>query len=468
MIRATLAYMTSVTRSPGMWFLVGLGAIEAVALGWAAYAGVAFPGPGLATLGAAVVAYGVAAVVATRLEDDRAVVVTIVGVAVLLRAVLLPAELRLSDDLWRYLWDGHVGAAGINPYLYAPADSTLESLRTTWHSLINNPTVPTIYGPTAQLAFRLIEALGSSVVAAKLVWVVLDLVTLGVLLRYARVTGRRLAVVGVLYGWSPLLVVETAWSGHLESLGLLCIVLLLATVHARRSVLAGVALGAAAMTKFAPLALAPVIFRTLGSEWWGGRKGWTFAAGLGGTLLIGFIPFLDAGPRMWRGLATYAEHWRFNTGLFTLVELPFTDPLDARFAVGFAVIALVGIAAWRRFDAERAVLWVLGAGVVLSPTVHPWYVLWLLPVAALRSSRAWLVLSCTVFLAYWGLDAFHRGGEWPEPGVVRLAVWLPFFGLLLADGLRAWRTRACDGGESTQREPAVADGKEQQEGQRAP
>ncbi len=452
-----------------MWFLGAVGAIELVALAALAWAAPAFPIPGILLFAGAVSAYVAGAMLVRRAPDASSALLLVVSFAVAMRLVLLPAEIRLSDDIWRYLWDGHVGAAGVNPYLYPPSHSALEGLRTAWHAWINNPTVSTIYGPTAQFAFRLFETVGGTVLSAKVGWVALDLATLALLVRHARSTSRHVALVALLYAWSPLLVVEVAWSGHLEPLGLVFVVAVIALSRSGNktrigatlagAAMAGVALAGAAMTKFAPVAVAPVLFRYVGSGALKSKRGWAFVAGLAGALFVGLLPFLDAGPKLWSGLATYAEHWRFNTGAFAAVERAIADPLHARYAVGVIVVLVIGACAWKRVDAERAFLWVLGAGVVLSPTVHPWYVLWLLPVAALRGSLPWLYLSCSVFLAYWGLDAFQATGAWPEPAWVRAAIWVPFFVLLLRDGV-GWIRRRADS-EGGQREPDVSAGEEE-------
>ena len=80
--------------------------------------------------------YGIAAagVITGRLfgpGERRSALVAILLVAGLLRAIALFAPQALSTDAFRYVWDGRVQAAGINPYRYVPADPALESLRDT-------------------------------------------------------------------------------------------------------------------------------------------------------------------------------------------------------------------------------------------------------------------------------------------------------------------------------------------------
>lgn len=385
----------------------------------------ALPLPGLGFFFAAFFAYAGAAVGSGNGTGSPAVIWIF---AVLFRLALLPAAPELSDDVYRYLWDGHVQLQGVNPFRYAPGDPELFDLRTFWHDRINHPDVPTIYPPLAQAAFLLIAVVGGGVVQAKLLWVGLDLLTGWVLGRVARATGRAPGPVLILYLWCPLLVVETAWSGHLEPLGLLAVALLL--LPRAGSATAGVAGAAAALVRLAPLAALPPLLRHFGRR---------FAFAFSLTLLILYLPYLGAGTDLWVGLFTYVRDWRFMVGPFGLIEWVLPGRWPPRIAAG-AVIG--GVVAWttlRSFDPERALFWILGAGLLLSPTVHPWYVLWILPFAALRRSGPWILLCGLVFLGYWGLGPYTRTGVWPQPLWLRMLVWTPPLAWLALEAIRGSR-----------------------------
>jgi alpha-1,6-mannosyltransferase len=424
-----------------------LGSVQVIALaalGWWTRAD--FPFPGLALFGAAFVAYAAAAWRADNDIDHRLLIWVF---AIGMRLVLVPLTPELSDDIYRYLWDGHVQLSGMNPYIHEPAADALAHLRTPYHGLINNPTVPTIYPPLTQMAFLLIALAGSSLLAAKILWLACDVATAAVLVRIARRTGRNEQRVLLLYLWSPLLVVEVAWSGHLEPLGMLMMALAILFASgindapgdagvapgdagvapdlpwARLG--AGTALALAALTKFAPAAALPALLR---------RAGWRPLVGFGLASVLLYLPYVSAGGDLFTGLRTYSEHWWFMKGPFVVIESVTGDPLIARRVMAGIMIGIIGWTAARRFDLERALLWVLGAGMILTPTLHPWYVLWMLPMAALRSSRPWILLSGLAFIGYCGLGAYQEIGEWPQPGLARAAMWLPFLALLAFDSAR--------------------------------
>ncbi|MCY3676232.1 MAG: glycosyltransferase 87 family protein [Gemmatimonadetes bacterium] len=430
-------------KSPTRVLLL-LGPVEVAALaafGW--LTGAALPMPRLLLPAAAFLCYGAAGIAATK----RPLSIPLIwGIGILARLALLPLAPELSDDIYRYLWDGHLLGEGLNPYGHPPADDAYASIRTPWHDRVNHPEVPTIYPPLAQLLFGLVGALGGTIPGAKLVWLCFDLGCGLLLCRIAGRTGRNPSAVLVWYLWSPLLIVETAWSAHFDAVGLFFLAGLIwvasgrrnrpggtsrghrpnrrRTRHVRAATL-GSLLGLAALTKFAPAAVLPPLVR---------RHGAAAAVAFVAVCTALYLPFAGVGlGALTEGLRTYAEHWTANQGAFTLIARLFPDPVQARTAAAVPVLAVVVYATWRRFRVERALLWIIGAGLLLSPTFHPWYALWVLPMAALRGHAPFLLLTGLSFLGYWGLAAYQLTGVWPEPAWTRVVMWLPVWILLLAD-----------------------------------
>jgi hypothetical protein len=428
---------------------------------------------------------------------------TVVGAALVFRLILVCGPPVFSDDIYRYVWDGRVLAAGQNPFAFAPDDPALEPLRNDEWERINNPSLRTIYPPFAQTVFVVTAAVWPRIAGFKLVSALVDVGV--VLLVFAlarppregdrvggeRAGGDRAVLAGVFYGLNPLACVETGMSGHLEPIALaptlLAVVLLSrgadaagggARLRERAAVWIGaVSLGLAWAAKLVPALLWPAL----------GRRNWRVWVVAPAVVAALYLPFASAGSHLFETVGTFARSWEGNAGLFALlkagaqqvfgwiagVEHPdevirlawldgparalegtfltlhrdsaFDPSSPGSFTLGDVALAVakllvaasllaVLVVAWkRRFTPVRAGLWLFGALLLLSPVVHPWYVLWVLPFAAVLRAWPWLVLSAFLPLAYLPLDGWWSEGVWSAP------VWIPwieygvFFGAVAVD-----------------------------------
>lgn len=369
------------------------------------------------------------------------------AVAIAARALLLLPPAPLSDDLYRYLWDGRVASAGINPYRYAPSAPELAHLRDSNWRLINHPDVPTIYPPLAQQCFRFMDQMGTTPRGARAIAAAFDAGAMGI---FAAIFLRRSksAALALVYGWCPLAILESAGGGHVDSLGIFLLALACFSadhvhrVHsARRSpFLAGLLVSASAMVKLVPLALAPAFLARRSVKW-----GALFV--LGGLVpLLLFLPYLDAGSHLLDGLSAYSENWHFSDLTYTPLVRTGVDPLDARrvLAAAFALITLV--IPWLTRDLLAANGLVFFAFLALSPTAHPWYGLWLVPFLAMLPTLlrpAAMALAAVLPLSYVVPWWQARTGVAGEPGWNRLLVWIPVLIIFLGTiGKRALRGKS--------------------------
>ncbi|MEO1083301.1 MAG: hypothetical protein AAFY88_03585, partial [Acidobacteriota bacterium] len=154
---------------------------------------------------------------AVKRLEARLSVLSLLGVAAVLRLVLLPLPPSLSDDAVRYLWDGRVVASGANPYLLAPEDTRLSQLRDDAWLAMPHKHVPTVYPPLALLIFSLAGFSPAPFLVLKIILVLADLVGCWLLARLAVRLG---APVGraAWYAWSPLVTLEIAGQGHVDGL----------------------------------------------------------------------------------------------------------------------------------------------------------------------------------------------------------------------------------------------------------
>ncbi len=379
------------------------------ALAW--WPNLPFPWPGFGLLVLAIVGYAAAA---NAVRDGAASLTWIWIVGIAARLILMPVPPELTRDVWRYLWDGYIQLQGVNPYLYAPGAAVLEPLRTAWFDLVPNPGMHTLYPPLAQGAFVIAAWSGLQVLGLKLLWMVADLATAALMIRAARVhsRGRRLTL--ILYFWSPLLLVETAWNAHVQILGLLGLALALA--WARRPV--GAALGTAwsALVGLVPATAVPAVAI---------RLGFRYLAVALALFLVALLPYWAGISHLFDGANVFLDHTRFNGGIFALLDWVLPGTALPRLAATILFMLVVMWATSNRFPTSRGLLAVIGGALVLSPVLYPWHALWVLPMAVLNRRRSWLLLTCTSLLGYWGLPTAMDTGVWPQPLWARALIWVP-------------------------------------------
>jgi hypothetical protein len=381
----------------------------------------------------------------------------IVGGAILFRATLLPAglppNLRASekltgmaadwrgdavsyerfqlfdDDIWRYLWDGRVAAAGWNPYAFAPADPSMDdvansggSAHADWETIrenVNYPGIRTIYPPLSQIVFRVAYGLApGSVLAMKIIVVGFDLLAYAFVILALAARKQPLAR-SILYGWNPLVIKVFAGSGHVDAVMVAALAGTCYFLARNRRTAASVSLGLAIAAKLAPIVLLPFLARRVGA--------WR-------TLLLCiisvacFLPYVGAGTHLFDGLLAFSRAWQFNSGPFRLFALLMPDPL-ARMT-GVALIAVAILLLYRREDADpdtfaRVATIALGTVLIFSPVVTPWYATWLLPLGVVAWNRAVTFFSVAVCIAF---IVMVRGVEWPwalvlEYGSLGVMIW---------------------------------------------
>jgi len=319
---------------------------------------------------------------------------TIVLVALLLRALLFPSAPSLSDDYHRYLWDGRVQAAGINPYRYAPVDPALDSVEYSARDRINHPTLPTIYPALAQNLFYGLARVGvGSAAGLKLVFGFFELLTAVVIAAVAGRQRRRAAV--TLYLLHPLVLQETWSSAHLEAVPVFFALLCLLMVVRHRDIGAGVALGAATALKLTPAFL--LLPALVGARVRPGR----FALGFIPAFALPYAPYVLGGAFM-GSLRSSGATPEFNASAFWLIQALL--PYNVARLMAAALFVAGGIWLSRRYSGrERApVAFAVTAplALLLLPVVVPWY--WLAPVAlaATADFRLPLYLGLTAPASY--------------------------------------------------------------------
>jgi hypothetical protein len=383
--------------------------------------------------------------------------------------MMLPSIPWLSDDIYRYVWDGRVLMHGVNPYQWPPNAPELAHLRDAEiFSRVNHPEIGTIYSPLLQAVFAIGQLLGGKILSLKILFTLIDLLVLIMLLKMMRRSGIDQRQV-LLYAWNPLPILEISGSGHADGLLGLFFLLTVLQLGAGRFRGAAYFISGGFLTKLTSALILPFLWM---------RKNYRETAIIfTAIMLIGYLPFLGAGAGLFSGLSTFSAKWRFNDPIFSLIFWPIEKILpdwlvvflmfepgwektaealssrriDLALMITKTIVTGLFIAwmAWlaRSFVKEkntpeawgRLTILLYGGLLLLAPTFQPWYMLWILPLLALWPNRSLFVLSGTVLLSYWILQDYSATGVWRENAWVKWLEFTPVGAMMLYDGFKQKR-----------------------------
>ncbi len=371
----------------------------------------------LARLAAWAVVWALGVACALRLPR-RIAVPAVFAVALALRLAALAGQPVLSDDLYRYAWDGRVQVSGVDPYRHPPTAPELAHLREDWLwpdadgcariqrpegcTRINRPDVRTIYPPVAEAWFTTVYRV-AGIAAHHKAWQVAGLLTdvgLIALLPAVLRAWKRDERWTALYALSPVAVVEVVNNGHVDGLAALLVVLALLAAARRRPVWLGVLLGAATLVKLYPVVLGVAVLVALRR-----REVVRVAAAASAVVALAYLPHVAAvGLRVLGYLPGYLREERYDEGgrylLAGLLGLP------AGLTAFLAAAGVASVAAWllrRRLPLPEACTILFGAVLLAVTPVQPWYALTLLAVATVAGVPAWSAVALAGYPYFFAL-----------------------------------------------------------------
>jgi hypothetical protein len=351
--------------------------------------------------------------------------------AALFRAELVAERPYLTTDTYRYIWDGRVQAAGINPYRYIPSAEELRQLRDSviYPQINRGDYAPTPYPPLAQAIYLAVYLIyPSSVTAFKTAMSLFDLLTaLAVMLVLRRLDLDPARA--IIFAWHPVLVFESAHSGHVEAPFIAFLALALLAWTYKRPALTGVSVALAAMVKFYPALLLPVFFfnsNRSAIERSNMRSPRAWAAAVGGSLLskknllmlaafiltvvLAYLPYWSVGTGVFGSLPNeFREEGFVDKGgrYFLLVLLRSVAPIPTTFFLAVAALALGAMGLWQMvrakrdaMDVARGAVALIGLYIMITTPRYSWYYAWILPFLCFVPNIAWIYLTGASVLLY--------------------------------------------------------------------
>ena len=335
-------------------------------------------------------------------RDDRPTslrrLLLIVGFAIVFRLIMVFTQPVLSDDMYRYVWDGRVQAQGLNPYALPPGAPELSTLRddAIW-PLINRKWAVTIYPAATQIAFAALWRIWPDSVRWFQIAMTGGTLVAGILLMaLAKALGRP-AGRALIFLWSPAVVFETAHSAHVDGLVLIFIVAAWLARAKGRDGWTGIWLGVATAMKLLPVMLAPALWR-LRDEGGRRRPAWAMPLALLAVFACAYVPYSSLGKGVIgylpiyfteRGSASpHALLGQISPGL----RVPDGPLGDLALILALAAISLFFVLrpAHSGEQAIRRCIWPLVAFALLTQYLLPWYLLPIVPLCALFVRAGWM------------------------------------------------------------------------------
>jgi alpha-1,6-mannosyltransferase len=341
----------------------------------------------------------------------------ILGSAMLLRASLMFMTPNLTDDYFRYIWDGLLFFHGYNPYLILPSQfiqnaHIVTGVTNSLYAGLNSPDYYTVYPPVCEFIFGLSAKLAGGNILGNIIVIrlVILLAEFGVIIFLHRLSSKLAVLPNVvaLYAFNPLVTIELTGNLHLEAVMLLFLVLAIYLLVLKKQVYAAVSFGLAVGVKLLPLIFLPLLIKRLGLA-----KSMIFYVTVGATVVVLFLPFysVDLIPNFFSSLRLYFQTFEFNASLYYLLRWIGYQ------LTGYNIIATLGIVlAIATFLTiiviavrEKTVTWLslfqgmlmcLTAYFLLATTVHPWYITSLVLVSLFTSYRYPIVWSAVIILSY--------------------------------------------------------------------
>ncbi|MFH1194805.1 MAG: hypothetical protein V1720_03775 [bacterium] len=335
--------------------------------------------------------------------------------------ILIPLDPVGSNDVYRYIWDGKVQSAGINPYKYAPLDSQLNFLRSdSQPPKFNFPHLKTIYFPFSEMIFfAAYKISGESIWGIKIFLFLFELITIlmiSLILKKLNLPRKNI----LYYVLCPLPIFQFFVDGHIDAVGASLIIAAIYFFISNKKISAFILLGLSLSIKPTGLLLIPIIFFTENKL----RERLHVLIIPPAVSGILFLPYLF-GVNPFEALENFAANWTFNGVVFNLLNSYFDYNQKTRIICAVLLIIAYALVLLSKKVALQKIYLSMFLLLIFSPVVHPWYVAWLAVLVPVAFRWSGLFFISLISLTSITIMNYELGEAWKEYPVVLFVEYAP-------------------------------------------
>ena len=361
------------------------------------------------------------------------------------RLVFLVSIPNLSQDFYRFIWDGRLILSGLNPYLTTPNNllfsqpDLFPQMKTLFDGMgALNAGHYSNYPPIHQLPFIIAAILSKhsilgSVVVLRLLLISADL---GILFFGKRLLKKLQLPTRNIYWFilNPLVIIELTGNLHFEGLMLFFFVMALYYIHTKKWYLGALTMALSIAVKLVPILSLPLFLNKLG---W--KKSFRFYLSIGIVFILLFLPFMggDFIKNYSATIGLWFSKFEFNASFYYFLKcgLEATSNFELIHSMSIVVVNVLGFQISYQLIRNKtkttalilSILWVLTTYYFISTTVHPWYIITLLLLSIFTPYKFAHVWSYTLIFSYLAYNQFSVD----ENGFILCVEYLPVLGVLV-------------------------------------
>jgi len=335
-----------------------------------------------------------------------------IALGIAFRLLLLFSFPNLSDDVYRFFWDGNLSAQGVSPFMETPAERIEGPNNQRLFEKLNSQNYFSVYPPVCQTLFYAAanmfpEEHHARVFLFKLFLLLCELGSIFIIIKLLALFGLPSENV-LFYALNPLAIIEVVGNVHFEGAMIFFVLLSVYLLAKDRWLGSSLALSLAVSAKLLPLIFLPLIWKKLPFG--------KFAAYCTLVLVLSvlfFLPFCSAEylPNLFQSINLYFEKFEFNASVYYVIRHIgfYTHGYNILFIVGkyLSLATVLFILVYAYFSRgvsidklPKQMLFALAIYFVLATIVHPWYVVPLVALSCFTRYRFAIVWSFLVFLSY--------------------------------------------------------------------